>query len=214
MRSADILRLSWRDWNPGLDNINWTLGGVLASLPAAPPTAIPRIIKLVENPSSPIALPGAITLARHDAIHVLIGRGLTNQDEAFVIGFTMGATKRLRRWQEWLFIAIATTLYPKPYTFSKRDAIAFRLGVAEGRHQKCTALEEIPFEDMRDMTLIDLRRKIGINAARLRAVYRWERKLIAGTRASRRLDVDVDGLDTTAVERPDGKPSDWKKERA
>lgn len=204
-------KLAWYDWNPGLDNDHLTLGDVLKTLPAIEASAVPWIIRLVENPSSPVALPGAITLARHDAIHVLIGRGLSAQDEAFVIGFTMGASKKLRKWQEWLFIAIARFLYPRPYDFKKDHIIAFRLGVAEGRHQKATALEDHPFEDEMDVPLGVLRKRVAINTVRIRSVYRWEKKLLPNTRTSRRVDLDVGGLDASATRVPEGPSSDWKR---
>ena len=48
------------------------------------------LVWLIENPKSPFHLHGAVTLRDHDHIHVLLGRGQANDDEAFVIGFTMG----------------------------------------------------------------------------------------------------------------------------
>src|SRR6056297_825277 len=83
--------LDWDEWNPGLDTDDMTLRAVLDTLPAAAAEDVPEIIRKYENPESPDALPGAIALARHDCIHVLLGRGLHVQDEAFVIGATMGA---------------------------------------------------------------------------------------------------------------------------
>ena len=56
---------------------------------------VPLIIKLVENPKYDIGLfPGNISLYNHDCIHLLLGRGLRVKDEVFVIGFTMGRTKK------------------------------------------------------------------------------------------------------------------------
>ena len=42
--------VSWKDWCPGLDNDERTMRQVLATLPAAPPEAIPWIVRLFENP--------------------------------------------------------------------------------------------------------------------------------------------------------------------
>lgn len=213
MRDAKALKLEWHQWNPGLDIEELSLGEVLSSLPGASAVEIPWIIRLLENPSSRLALPGAITLARHDAIHVLLGRGLTVQDEAFVIGFTMGASKKLTNWQQNIFMFASLYLYPKPFNFTREDLIVYDLGVKEGQHQKATALEDFPFEDHMDRPVADLRRELGINPVRLRSIYRWERKLLPHRKTSRRIDVDVGGVDATDITPLEAPASDWKKER-
>ena len=65
------------------------------------PKDVPLIIKLTENPkySSSRVFTGAVDLFTHDCIHVLLGRGLLLKDEAFVIGYTMGSAKRMKRWR-------------------------------------------------------------------------------------------------------------------
>ncbi len=80
---------AWADWNPGLENGQMTLGEVYASLPTYEFDSYPWIVLLLESPKSPVALKGRCTLLRHDLIHVLIGRGLFVQDEAFVIGYAV-----------------------------------------------------------------------------------------------------------------------------
>ena len=87
--------LNWDEWSPGLDTDDMTIAEVLAPMPAAEAGDVPEIIRKYENPESPDALPGAIHLNRHDCIHVLLGRGLHVQDEAFIIGVTMGAASDL-----------------------------------------------------------------------------------------------------------------------
>ncbi|MES1026448.1 hypothetical protein ABN584_26465 [Gloeocapsa sp. BRSZ] len=53
---------------------------------------IPFIVWLVENPHSPIALPGKISLYGHDSLHAILNRGHSLADEVFVGSFTMGNT--------------------------------------------------------------------------------------------------------------------------
>ena len=67
---------------------------------------VPLIIKLVENPNYATSklFTGAVDLFTHDCIHALLGRGLLPKDEAFVIGFTMGSTKKMSRWRKSLFL--------------------------------------------------------------------------------------------------------------
>ena len=67
---------------------------------------VPLVIKLTENPKyiSSKLFTGAVDLFSHDCIHVLLGRGLLTKDEAFVIGYTMGSAKKMRRWRRNLFL--------------------------------------------------------------------------------------------------------------
>lgn len=192
--SATNSGLKWYEWNPGLHNGEQKLQEVIATLPAAKADDIPWLVRLFENPASSIAFPGAINLARHDAIHVLLGRGLRNQDEAFVIGFTMGSSSHIYRWQRHIFRWIIAHLYPAPYKFSAQDLIAFDLGFNLGTRLPARDLDSFPFEKYHHSKLQDLRYWMGINVAKLQATYRVESLLVAHTHASHRLDIrDIEG---------------------
>lgn len=186
--------VSWKDWNPGLDNGHLTLGEVLATLPASDPTDIPWIVRLFENPNPPIRfpdlfpLPGAISLERHDAIHCLLGRGLMPQDEAFVIGFTMGATKNCMPWHFTFFRFIAKYLYPKHYKFNDEHLLSLDLGYNKGKESLASDLGHFPFERFKDFTLNQLRDRLGISKQKLYAIYRVERMMLPHTKESGRLD--------------------------
>ena len=79
------------------------------------------LVWLIENPKSPFHLHGAATLHDHDHIHVLLRRGQANDDEAFVIGFTMGNDDRTKSWESKLFKFISRWLYPKTERFTKKQ---------------------------------------------------------------------------------------------
>ena len=69
------------------------------------PEEVPFIIRLVENPKYDVGLfSGSVSLETHDCVHLLLGRGLMTKDEAFVIGYTMGSTKKMSRWRKNLFM--------------------------------------------------------------------------------------------------------------
>ena len=187
---------AWRRWCPGLDNDDLTLREVLATLPAAPPTAIPWIVRLFENPHGWLRLHGAVDLAHHDRIHVLLGRGLLGQDEAFVIGFTMGCTKRLSRLEQAFFKFVAANVYPEPYRIPRQTLAAFDLGVEAGREFGVCNLHSAVGDDLLDRPLGDVRRALGIDTVRLRGFYARERAALPGTAASERL----------LGEGPDGRP--------
>jgi hypothetical protein len=205
-------KLHWSDWCPGLDNDHLTLQQVLSSMPAAEAEQIPWQVRVLENPASPLAFPGAITLQRHDAIHALLGRGLSNQDEAFVIGFTMGAARKIRSWQFSIFRFVAGTLYPKPYRFKPNDLIAFDLGFSQGQRNMGRDLHCVPFETFGDQSLAQLRRAVGIDVHALHAAYRTETMYLPQTTASRRLDKDYGGVDPSDLQPPDAPDSDWQRD--
>ncbi|MCJ9430074.1 hypothetical protein [Kordiimonas marina] len=190
------------EWNPGLDHGERTLGEVLETLPGVGPEAIHWLVRLIENPRSPLAFPGQISLERHDALHVLLGRGLNNQDEAFVIGFTMGAARSARPWHRRLFLWIARHLYPAPYRLESDHEIAFELGFGRGRKHKVQDIHLIPIETMLGETVAAVRRKIGIDLLDLYSAYCEEKLRLPHTLESRRLDTDYDGIDPSAIRRP------------
>lgn len=196
--------LLWHEWNPGLDHDHLTLGEVWDSLPAVAEEKIPFVIRLFENPKSPVAFPGAIDLPSHDALHVLLGRGLMTQDEAFVIGFTMGAARDFKPWHASVFTWITRYLYRKPYQFSHQDLISFRLGLWEGRSQGAEDIHTVNFDKLRDKLLKELRAELKIDRNRLYSVYRYEKMLLPDTKASMRLDVDLNNIDPSAIRRPIG----------
>jgi hypothetical protein len=51
----------------------------------------------------------------------------------------------------------------------------------------------------------DLRKRLGINVAQLRAAFRKEKLLLPDSRASSRLDVDANGVDYASIYMPQGE---------
>jgi len=184
---SDTHTANWRKWFPGLDNERLTLREVLATLPAAPPAAIPWIVRLFENPAGLLRLHGAVSLADHDKIHVLLGRGLLDQDEAFVLGFTMGCTKEVSRLERWFFKYALSHLYPHPYRIPPRILVAYDLGLEAGMEFGLRELHLAFAEQMLDRPLGELRRELGIAPRRLRSYYARERAALPDTPASLRL---------------------------
>ncbi len=182
--------LMWNEWKPGLETDDLTLGEVLSTMPASDASEVPEIVRRYENPASSQALPGAVDLARHDAIHVLLGRGLTVQDEAFVIGVTMGADRTLTDRCVRLFEYASVELYPKPWCFKKVDILAFRLGLGYAKTKiPGSDLHLVPLEqaDYQQRKVRDLRQELGILESDLRSSNVQERLLLPQSRASRRL---------------------------
>ncbi len=152
---------------------------------------IPFMVQLVENPKYRIPgldlFHGRVTLTQHDAIHILLGRGLLNKDEAFTIGFTMGSSRKVTSLEEDLFVKIAATLYPGPYRFSSDDIAVFRDAVRLAYISGCQALDEVDFTTLEACSLAEIRRQLGIDKALLLAYYRLEKQRYPNCSASQRL---------------------------
>ena len=166
----------WMHWSPGLDNDGDTLAQVYATLPAHEFGSYPWIVLLLENPKSPVALKGRCTLLRHDLIHVLLGRGLFVQDEAFVIGYTMGTSERIGGFEKEFFKFCAHHFYPPSYRFNRKDLAVYDLGFAAGQANRIEIFN-VDLESMMDEKLGALRTRLGIPITLLRHLYGVERCL-------------------------------------
>jgi hypothetical protein len=93
---------------------------------------VPWQIWLMEDPDSPIALPGKISLFNHDCLHVLLGRGFSNEDEAFVVAFTMGNDQATAWYHVTIFKLISLYFYPIKYRFSWDQMKSFEQGYRLG----------------------------------------------------------------------------------
>lgn len=175
-------------WTPGLRlNDARTLGEVLETLPANRPDEIDALVRLLENPASPYALPGAVSLERHDCIHVLLGRGLLGADEAFVVGYTMGAAaSSIDAELLDTFKLIAKRLYPRHYRMDDADLFVFDLGYQLGTRSP-VRIDHLPLEHAHAERIDALRARAGIDVTALVAVYAAERALFPDARTSARL---------------------------
>jgi len=175
----------WKHWNPGLDNGHLTLGEVYKTLPTHEFNSYPIIVRALENPKSPIALHGSCTLLQHDLIHVLLGRGLFVQDEAFVIGYTMGTSQGIGGFEKEFFKFCAHHFYPKQYKFKKDDLVVYEMGFIAGKRNP-NELYKIELHRHLNKTLDELRTTFNIDVPLLRKLYSVERHMIP-TKASQRM---------------------------
>jgi hypothetical protein len=152
---------------------------------------VPLIVRLMENPAfdvPPLSMfRGRVNLEHHDCIHLLLGRGTTLMDEAFTIGFTMGSTKRMSTSATDLFAAVAERLYPKAYRFPPAAVRVFRDAVHLAAISNCRRLDAVDFGSMMDMSLREIRHRLGVEEELLMAYYRLEAARNPGIAASRRL---------------------------
>lgn len=137
---------------------------------------IPFSIQLTENPKYDIGLfPGYVTLQNHDTIHILLGRGVLLKDEAFVIGFTMGSTKKLNTLRERIFLLITRYLYPDGYRFYEDERKIFKSAVEIAKCMKVEDLSKLDFTKYLNYNIETIRQEVGIDTDKLRKVYALEK---------------------------------------
>ena len=142
---------------------------------------------MFENPESRLRFRGAVDLADHDVLHVLLGRGLQDQDEAFVLGFAMGTAKRIR-WHEYhLFKFVLSRLYPEPYRIPRYLHPAFDLGLKCGQETGARDLYRRSLKSLRPLSIEKARNESEIDPQVLRKYFRLEQAAIPTTIASLRL---------------------------
>jgi hypothetical protein len=206
-RKSAETSMQWRSWQPGLMLTDHRkLGAVYRDLPGEKPKDVPGIVRFYENPESPYAFPGAIHLHRHDIMHILLGRGLRNQDEAFVIGFTMGAASHIKEYHAQEYQRLASTLYPRGYKWQKPELIAYRLSFDYARANTDIKrdVHRLQFETRMNRSITDIRTEIGIEVADLWVLYQCEKLLIPRSAASTRLRIHQSPPRCGLMKRADG----------
>jgi hypothetical protein len=152
---------------------------------------IPLMVQLVENPKFQIPgirlFHGAVDLDRHDYIHIVLGRGLLDKDEAFTIGFTMGSTNKVTTAEENFYSLISRYLYPKVYQFDKAAVEVFKNAVRLGYISSCLPLDEFDFAPYLDLPLSEVREQLGLEKALLLAYYEIEKARYPAAKDSQRL---------------------------
>lgn len=183
----------WREWHLPLSSDEVTLGEAYENLSSlgAGQVEIPLMVQLVENPKYDIpgfdVFHGAVDLKTHDLIHIVLGRGLLANDEAFVIGFTMGSTNRVTTAEEKLFSIVSRYFYPKVYRFNDQAQSVFRDAAKLGYVSDCLPLDEVDYEPYFDRSLREVRAEIGLETDLLQAYFRIEAKRFPKAKSSARL---------------------------
>jgi hypothetical protein len=145
----------WKKYPKKLDKM--TLTEAYNTLQGDEQSEIPWIVWLLENPASPIALPGNIDLAGHDCIHLLLKQGFTSTNEAYVVGFTMGNDQRTK-WFHFQFFKIAVLfLYPPKYRLSYAEIQVLERGFRLGQRTQVKDLNKMSLEKWNNKTLEQIR---------------------------------------------------------
>ena len=140
-----------------------SLATAYAVLEGDKPSEIPWIVWLFENPDSPLALGGSISLRNHDYMHILLERGFSPEDEAFVLGVTMGNDSRTTWFDYLIFKCVAHFLYPGVYRFTAKHLSIFDTGVALGKSLAVRNLNRYDFTRIEMISVRTLQTIFGID---------------------------------------------------
>jgi hypothetical protein len=151
----------WHQYPEHLDAL--TLQKAYQTLDGDPPSKIPFLVWLLENPDSPLSLPGCIDLYGHDCIHLILRQGFTSGSEAYVVGFTMGNDVRISRMHIMVFKWAARVLYPEKYRLNDSDVEMFEKGFETGQKARIKNLNKFSFSSWHHKTLRDIRQEIGLD---------------------------------------------------
>jgi hypothetical protein len=143
------------------DHNEQTLASALEKIRIDSQADIPWIVRLLENPQSPLALPGKISLYDHDCLHILLDKTTTVEDEAFVIGFTMGNDRDTKLWMVRLFKFISSHWYPQQYCFLESHWQDYDEGYRIGK-TFTVQFNKIDFQCYQNWKIGDLKRKFGL----------------------------------------------------
>jgi hypothetical protein len=155
----------WHEYPEALDDV--TLAAAYQTLQGDPPAEIPWMVWLLENPASRCALLGNIDLFGHDCMHLLLKKGFSSADEAYVVGFTMGNNIRATWWHLLLFKIAAVLFYPPKYRLQYSELSILQKGFQLGRSTKIRNLNQLCLEDWRHKNLREIRREIDLEIASL-----------------------------------------------
>jgi hypothetical protein len=170
--ATNLSTTHWGEWFPGLSIDHMTVREVRNKLPGISEAALPRILFKIEDPRSPDKLLCAIKLADHDILHIILGMGLVDQSEAFVVGATMGsARKKLSDQDVVKMCQVFSRAYPEPYSVKGAQLHAFLIAVDAFRN---TGIPELYNQDLTrrvDCTVGELRSRLGISRDKLRRIH-------------------------------------------
>lgn len=179
-----MTHMNWQAWNPGLDNDKLTLQEAYEAMPELPLQMSRLVERLGDKPTT---LTNNFNTFDQDCLHILLGRGLLPQDEAFVLGYTMGAAGSLKDWEPGILRLVTKLCQPGEHQFTETDIQAFKLGVELGTESCLEDIHQIEFRAFLDKPLGEIREELGIDSQALRDFYKAEQKVIPGTEASQRL---------------------------
>ncbi len=161
-----------KTWTPGLDNDGRTLGDAYEAIPQRT-SPLGGCQDMKASRKNDHALP----LFDLECLHLLLGRGFSLQDEAFVLGYWMGASHNILQLQGAICHLVSRIAYSSRETFGVEEFRSFHMGFEFGQEVSRGKLQSLNFKTLFDTTLGELRERLGIDKERLRQVMTREKAL-------------------------------------
>lgn len=126
-------------------------------------TKFPFWVRFAENPKyslfnrNILFISGAVHEETHDIIHLILARGFYPEDEAFVVGFTCGSTRKWNFFANHLYRFVSRYMYPREYRFNNDQLKIFELGIKAGEELSLIDLSKLPVKKAMKLTIKELR---------------------------------------------------------
>jgi hypothetical protein len=181
-----------QDWHIPFHQDELTLRAALAE--TVTPTAIlelPLMLRLQRDPDlsflGQMVFRAGLNQQQHDCIHILLGRGLLPMDQAFVLGFTIGCSKKGSMPEHKLHGEVGRHFYKRIPLLAEAEGAVFKEGIKLAYMSFCAPLENFDFTPWLDLSLRQLREAAGVEAELLLAYYAVEKHRFPHAHASQRL---------------------------
>lgn len=152
-----------RTFRQPTSNAKLSLGEAYQAFQPGKQVPKPLQVWLLENPMSPIAIPGCCDRFTQDCFHILLNHSTALQGEAFVLGFMMGSHPKTTARHLNLFQFAAQWLYPIEYRFSKQATQSLLDGFKYGRQPRFRNFYRLKFENAQHLSIDYLRRHLELD---------------------------------------------------
>lgn len=157
-------------WNPTTHGTELAMGEVYEDMKVNYRHLLERVplsIKLMENPWSPIHLPGANSLRRHDLTHIVLGTDTSLEGECLVVGFTMGSANSVRPRHFRVFKWWVMHIYPSAYRPDKAAWAVFDQAAELAKQMGVKNLHLAKLERQLSLRVREVQEKLGIDPEKL-----------------------------------------------
>lgn len=183
---------SLQNWHIPFHQDSLSLREALATVPTTDTqAALPVMLRLQRDPDLSFLgqriFKAGLDRTRHDSIHILLGRGFLSLDQAFVLGFTIGCSKKGSIPEHKLNGELGRHFFRQGPLLDEVEIAVFREGIKLAYMSFCAPLETFDFTPWLDQTLSELRAAVGLDADVLLAYYAIEKHRHPHSQASQRL---------------------------
>lgn len=127
-------------------NFNWIFQEAVQQVTKTEVSCNPGKISFFRNFIGSYRLPDEIITKNQGCLHILLDLSMDYENEAFVLGFTMGNDSNIRNYHLHLFKLRSKFIYPKKYRFNKWQLELFSWGFHYGKSLPTKNLHSFNFE--------------------------------------------------------------------